>query len=213
MGKAEHAPRSLPKLTPSYGRILESILFLVQEAQRHGTYVTERDIERAIFLADVDHLDRYGRPVTFDNYVATEDGPAPGATRDVLRPDFDPGKIYNEPWPLWHRVPSPEDGTDACRLVKPARDANLHMLSRSDVAALSDALPAVKGASSRATLKRIRQHPAYLAAWRGRGRRRTCDIDYTLLLEARDPELAHDIVYLSQHQSKGLHEAPGTPTP
>src|ERR1700733_613301 len=75
-------------LKPNYKKILEAILFLINESERRGLYVTEYDIDKAVFLADVKHLNEYGRPITFDNYVAMVHGPVPSATRDILQPTF-----------------------------------------------------------------------------------------------------------------------------
>ena len=48
--------KPLPKLRPNYKKILQSILFLINEAERRGFYVTEYDIDKSIFVADVRHL-------------------------------------------------------------------------------------------------------------------------------------------------------------
>ena len=42
--------KPLPKLRPNYKRILESILFLINEAERRGLYVTEFDIDKSMGL-------------------------------------------------------------------------------------------------------------------------------------------------------------------
>ena len=132
--------KPLPKLRPNYKRILESILFLINEAERRGLYVTEFDIDKSIFVADVRHLNEYGRPVTFDNYVATEHGPVPSATRYILRPNFKGKPYFTEAWPPWERLPSPSDRPKAFKFIRPTRKENLRVLSKSHVSVLTDAL-------------------------------------------------------------------------
>jgi hypothetical protein len=54
-------------------RILAAMLFLMNEHPG----LTQCQIVKSIFLADEQHLNTYGRPVTFDNYVAMPRGPVP----------------------------------------------------------------------------------------------------------------------------------------
>src|SRR5438132_1011033 len=83
-------------------------------------------------------------PITFDNYVAMKDGPVPSATRDVLQPKFDHRAFYDETWPPWDRVPSPQDGARAFKFVRPKRQPNVRVLSESDRNALAESLSIVK---------------------------------------------------------------------
>jgi hypothetical protein len=175
-GKLETTPsepaKPLPKLRPNYKRILESILFLINEAERRGLYVTEFDIDKSIFVADVRHLNEYGRPVTFDNYVATEHGPVPSATRDILERNFKGQPYFTEAWPPWDRVPFPSDAPRAFKFVRPKRKENLRVLSKSDVGALTDALLVVKSLRFGGVKDYTHKHPAYLHAWVEKGARR-----------------------------------------
>lgn len=191
--------KPFPKLQPNYKKILESILFLISEAERRGLYVTEYDIDKSIFIADVKHLNEYGRPVTFDNYVAMEHGPIPSATRDILQPKFKGKPYFNEAWPPWDRVPSPSDGPKAFKFIRPKRKENLRILSKSDVSALTDALLVVKSLRFGGVKDYTHKHPAYVDAWMESGTRDAYDIDYAKLLESPDEELIEDLVYSSKH--------------
>jgi hypothetical protein len=191
--------KPLPRLRPNYKKILESVLYLINEAERRKIYVTEYDIVKSIFLADVAHLNQYARPITFDNFVAMKDGPVPSTTRDVLQPDFNPRFQYSgEAWPPWERERSPEDGNLAYRFVKPKRKENLRVLSETDLHALSEALSVVKSLKFSGVRSETHKHPAYTEAWERRGDRKAAEMDYAKLLDAADEEMIENLVYSSK---------------
>lgn len=191
--------KPLPRLRPNYRKILEAILYLVNEAERRKTSVTEYDIVKSIFVADVAHLNQYARPITFDNFVAMEHGPVPSATRNVLQPDFNPLFHYGEEqWPLWTRERSPEDGASAYKFVNARRRENLRVLSETDVHALSEALSVVKSLKFAGVRNETHKHPAYTEAWARRGDKKAADMDYTKLLDAEDNELIEDLIFSSK---------------
>ena len=66
---------------PNIAKIRESVLFLLNSASGD---LDQYKIAKAIFLADVSHLNQYGRPVTYDNYVAMRFGPVPSKTYELL---------------------------------------------------------------------------------------------------------------------------------
>ena len=195
--KANDKP--LPRLRPNYKKILESILFLINEAERRKIYVTEYDIVKSVFMADVDHLNKYGRPITFDNFVAMKAGPVPSATRDVLQPDFNSQQHYKEAWPLWDRERSPADGALAFKFVRPKRIENLRLLSQTDVNALSESLSVVKSLKFTGVRDQTHKHPAYIEAWERRGDKKASDMDYEKLLDVPDTDMIEDLVYSSKH--------------
>jgi hypothetical protein len=187
------------RMRPNYRRILESILFLINEAERRGEYVTEYEIDKAIFIADVDHLNKHGRPITFDNYVAMKDGPVPSTTRDILQPKFNARHYYDESWPPWERLPSPIDGKRAFKFIRAKRSANLRVLSKTDIAALSEALTLVKGLRFRRMRDHTHRHPAYLDAWPEGAQGGSYPMDYAKLLDVPDEDAVEDLVYSSKH--------------
>ncbi|HBP60233.1 MAG TPA: hypothetical protein DD668_11675 [Alphaproteobacteria bacterium] len=67
---------------PNTAKIRESVLFLLNNT---SAGLDQYKIAKAIFLADVGHLNKFGRPITYDNYVAMKFGPVPSKTYDLLR--------------------------------------------------------------------------------------------------------------------------------
>jgi hypothetical protein len=196
---AEKTKTYSPRMRPNYRRILESILFLIAEAGRQGKYVTEYDLDKSIFVADVEHLNKYGRPITFDNFVAMKDGPVPSATRDILQASYKGGH-YKEEWPPWDRVRSPADGLRAFKFINPKREPNLRALSKTDTQELAKALTLVKSKGFYGTKKWTHEHPAYIDVWPEKATDGSYWMDYDKLLEQPDPDIIDDLAFSSKHQ-------------
>jgi len=187
------------RLKPNKRKILESILFLIEEAARRGTYATQYELVKSLFLADISHLEEHGRPITFDNYVAMKFGPVPSESYDMLKPEYKPSPLLSDVWPLWDRQPSPQDGANAFKYISPKRPANRRSISQTDVAALTDALNKVKSLGFGALRDLTHKHRAYLEAWRDDGDRAAYDMQYKLLLPADDEEREEEIVHASKY--------------
>jgi len=178
------------ELVPDRSRILEAILFLIER----GNELSQYDIVKAIFLADRSHLNKYGRPITFDNYVAMEHGPVPTFTYDTLKPDFDFKKYYNEerPWVFLG------DG-NVNRFVEVKRGFDSSVLSKTDVEALDTALKIVSSLDFHQIKRLTHEDPAYVEAWDRRGRAASSDMQMKLLVNEGDgEEVIEDLAYISR---------------
>src|SRR5260370_34242127 len=82
-GMEHSAPRV--RLKPHVGKILAAIAYVIAFGETRKLGVTQYDILKTIFLADKAHLNKYGRPITFDNYVAMRAGPVPSLAYDLLK--------------------------------------------------------------------------------------------------------------------------------
>ena len=188
-----------PSLAPNRKKIVESVLFLIEEAERRGGYVTKYDIVKSIFVADAQHLNTYGRPVTFDNYYAMKDGPVPSHTYELLTEPSEETTREIAGWPLWHREASPIDGTKAQKFVRPKRSANLRALSDTDVSALREALKLIKAQTFAETRDMTHEHRAYKEAWVESGDKRSYQMSYPLLSEYDDQTVVSDVVQASHY--------------
>lgn len=193
---------SRPTLRANYRKTVEVILFLIEEAERRGTYVTTYDIVKSIFVADVAHLNNYGRPISYDNYYAMKDGPVPSAAYDLLG-DERPEKYGIEygDWPLWHKEPSPRDGRLAMKFVRPKRSTNLRMLSETDISALKEALSLIKAQSFTETRDMTHEYAAYREAWNPEGDKKSYLMSYPLLVDCGEDaeDLVSDLVHASHY--------------
>lgn len=191
------------RLEPNRPKLLEAILFLIEEGERDRSPLTQYQIVKSLFLADVAHLNQFGRPITFDNYAALEFGPVPSEAYEMLKPTY----RWRLHFPLdrapWEREPASLT-SKAYRYVRPARSPNLRVLSRSDLQHLAAALERVRELGFGGTRDETHQHPAYVDAWSRRGDRLSVAMDYGQLLGEDDPDTLADIAFASRHQG---HEA------
>lgn len=183
-------PAATQKLTPNRARIAEAILYLVARAEHKKSILTQYDIVKSLWIADTNHLESYGRPITFDNYSALKDGPIPSEAYDMLKPNYS-GAKYLEEWPLWDRMPYKDR---AFMYLSPARQPDLKRLSKSDVEELDKAMEIVFSLGFEATRALTHRHPAYVAAWNARGDKKAADIDYLALIE-NDKAVFEDLVF------------------
>lgn len=191
---------SRPTMRADYRKTVEVILFLIEEAERRGTYVTKYDIVKSIFVADVSHLNNYGRPVSYDNFYAMKDGPVPSAAYELLG-DTRPDKYLLDYgiWPLWQKERSPSDGRLAVKFFRPARSPNTRMLSETDISALREALSLIKAQSFTETRDMTHEHPAYIEAWQPENETKSFLMDYHLLVDGLDEDLVSDVVHASHY--------------
>lgn len=179
--------RAPPRLKPNEEKIQESILYLLNE---HPD-LTQYEIVKSLWFADELHLKRYGRPVTFDNYVAMERGPVPSRAYNVLKPNI----IADRPWSYTggHWVQS-------ARMYTATRAADLDCLSETDVEVLAIGLKIVLETPDHELKKMLHEHPAYLEAWaKSHAGMRSVPMNLASIIGDDGEELAEDLAYVSVH--------------
>jgi uncharacterized phage-associated protein len=182
-------------MQPNVPRIIEAILFLVTEAARRGAPLTQYDIVKTIFIADKAHLNKYGRPITFDNYVAMTHGPVPSRTYDILKENVATKIVLELPW---SRRAAPEIGETCFAYEHPKRDASEDILSQTDFDELRTSLTVVK-ALRFSQIKRItHEDPAYVDAWDDESERAQFPMSYALLFDAPNDEKAEELSFYSR---------------
>lgn len=113
-------------------KALEAILYIVEKTHAPSFH----QISKIMYFADRDHLEKYGRFIAGDSYVAMKHGPVPSGTYDLLKSKRSPplqsgGHAFDADTTFEVR-----NGHD----VKGLRAANLDRLSDSDVECLDSAL-------------------------------------------------------------------------
>ncbi len=91
-------------------------------------------IVKILYFADKVHLEKYGRLITGDRYIAMKDGPVPSGAYDIIKSVRGDGisKIDAQP----ERAFKVEDWTN----IIPLREPNTDYLSESDIEALDKAI-------------------------------------------------------------------------
>lgn len=192
-----NAPLRAPRLQPNRRKLLEVILYLIAEGEKLGFPLTQYQIVKSIFLADIAHLNEFGRPITFDNYAALEFGPVPSEAYDMLKPDYPWHTHFDQVSAPWVRQ---QVMSTAYKYVQPAREADRRVLSKSDINALTMALTHVCEATFGAIRDETHEHPAYVEAWNRRGTAWSAPMEYARLLQDADEDLVADLAFASKHQ-------------
>jgi len=173
-------------------KTLNSLLFLISEANRRERRLTQYDLVKTLFLADRAHLNKYGRPITFDRYVAMKDGPVASFAYDCLKPSFD-WSVFNLGAAPWHAEKDGRKYWFSPSETKP----NLRKISNSDQEHLVDALVSVMSLTFGQIRRLTHDDPAYVAAWRDNGGR-SFPMDVELLLDDPSEDAIEDLTYLSE---------------
>lgn len=177
-------------MRPNEARIFESVVFLIGEADRLRKQATQYDIVKSIFLADRRHLNEYGRPITFDRYVALEHGPVPSSVYDLLKSDPVPRGF---PWS------KSLVGAKAFQYKDAQRQYNDEVLAESDVEALAESFITVKSLGFQQIRKLTHEDPAYVDAWEDDSEKKAFDMSYVMLYDVPALEKAQELQFVSEH--------------
>lgn len=201
MNEIAHRRQKAPivRLNPSKPRLLESILLILAEAEKRQKPVTQYSVLKTLFLADRAHLNRYGRPITFDNYVAMKDGPVASCAYNVLKGDVDYQKDFGLTQPLWEVRKAPEISAKALVFHSPLRAPNMDILSETDAEELSDALTSVLSLTFKQLRLITHQDQAYLEAWDDEGDKKSYPMSYGMLFEVPNFDEAKNLEFVSKH--------------
>lgn len=162
-------------------KILEVVLWLANE--KPG--ISFHTLAKVLFFADVAHLNKYGRPITGDNWCAMPYGPVPSYTYDLLKehPDIIES-IQEDTMPFYTK----KNGTKPCIYAK--RQAETDYLSKSDIDELKTALEKYGNLSFGDLTDISHKNIAWQEAWNGRNNE-SPQMKFELMIE--DEELREEI--------------------
>jgi uncharacterized phage-associated protein len=177
-------------LTPNYPKTIEALLFLMELAG--SDYMTQYPLVKALFVADTNHLNIYGRPITFCNYVAMENGPVPSEAYNILKDQLPKNlKISDFPWQTQN------SGGKKLKFI-PSRSANRNLLSVSDLKMLKDGYAFVSARNFSETRDETHKNPAYIEAWNRRNGKDSVNMKLEILAN-HDVDLVSDLVHASKY--------------
>lgn len=185
------SPPKFPTLKVDKRKVVEAILYVLENFTGFSQY----DIVKTIFLADKAHLQRYGRPITFDNYFAMENGPVPSFAYDVLKPDFNFRREFGEERPFIS-VPDAKK-SNVNKFVGARRKSNIEFLSETDKELLGEAASTIQLLDFDQIWRLTHGDPAYKEAWERRGNSARAQMNLELL--GVDKKLIDDLIYISNH--------------
>lgn len=173
-------------------KVLEAILWLTNRRPGMDLY----RVLKILFLADKAHFNKYGRPIAGEKYVAMEYGPVAETAYQILRKQEGVRrKLGITDFPFARGT---DDQKDA---LFPAREPELSVFSKSDIAALDDAMNKYGNMSFNGLKALTHRHPAYTEAWAARGSKRSSPMAWEHLLDEEhgDPETIEELEYVSRY--------------
>ena len=191
-----HGGGKILKATACYHKLVDVVLCLLHAAGRQRFAVTQSDLAEATFIADESLLNRFGFPLTYDAYYATENGPVPMSLCGLL--EDDPEVVARTGPVQWKRRPA-LGGDGQFEYFAPARPVDEDLLDDVDVSELEAALMKVKALSASERKRRTRGHPAYEAAWIEGSQRKAFLMDYALMFNPPDAAQAADLADISRN--------------
>lgn len=180
---------NLPHFRPNAEKVLAAISFLIEEAERLGHELTQYDIVKSIFKADERHLNDYGRPITYDNYIAMAHGPVGDTAINMLNSDFDWSSVGLTYAPWQRSAPVGQKAFFSDLSVPCDREA----MSGSDERLLLAVLIETKAQGFTKVRQTSHRHAAWRVAYKGRVGK-AAPMDWRLIGRRRDDELIGELV-------------------
>lgn len=117
-----------PEMRFDCGKSAVAVAYLVQKTGK-SLY----DVMKMLYVADKCHLERYGRFITGDRYVAMAKGPVPSATYDLMKYLRGERRYFDGGEPVKRMLKLERGGSHAFTLLQ---SPNLDALSESDIECL-----------------------------------------------------------------------------
>jgi uncharacterized phage-associated protein len=174
-------------------KTVNALLFLIGKANERGYEPSQYDLVKSLFFADRAHLNRYGRPVTFDSYFAMTHGPVPSFAYDALKNNFNWRSVDLDAAP-WNSVRKGKVHRFSIDQQRP----ELRTIAASDQQALANALSTVMSLSFGQIRKITHEDRAYVAAWRDEEDCSAFPMNMELLLDDASDDAVDDIRYLAE---------------
>jgi uncharacterized phage-associated protein len=169
------------KFRPKLDKIVELLLYLAHV--RPG--VDKYQAVKFFYLADREHLVRYGRPITFESYFALSYGPVASNALDLLN-----GKagvmaaagLRDLPFVI--ETGKASNGTDTVFIKKPLRAVKQELFSKSDLKVFDEIIRKYGHMNFEQLSELTHDHRAYKKAWSARRLfSKRSEMDYADMIE------------------------------
>lgn len=179
---------------PKLEKIVELLLYLAHKRPDADQY----QAVKFLYLADREHLNRYGRPITFETYFALPFGPVATHALDMLEHD---GRVLRKAH--IDELPFETEKLGKMTFIRaPKRAVNHDVFSKSDLKVFDEILTQYGHLSFDDLYKITHSHFAYKNAWdhRGNGTKRA-EMKYEDMVEesARKAEFIGDFEQVAEH--------------
>lgn len=187
------------KFKPKIDKIVELLLYLAHKRPNADKY----QAVKFLYLADKEHLNRYGRPLTFEVYYALDYGPVASTALDLLNGQLWPLKNsgFTE-LPFRTETGQAPNGKTTTFIREPFRAVDYDVFSKSDLCVFDEILEKYGNCSFDELFKLTHEHPAYRRAWDSKGlfsRRALMAYEDMIDESERKADLIEDLEPVSAH--------------
>lgn len=132
-----------------------------------------------LYLADKAHLNKYGRPITFERYCALPYGPVASTALDLLKGEKEPLQKIGI-----SELPFETQQLDKIVYIRtPKRSVNYNVFSKSDIATFDSVLSEYGDKTFGELFAITHEHFAYNNAWNSRGSKKSIPISYEDMID------------------------------
>ena len=164
---------------PKFEKIIEFMLYLAHARPNADKY----QVVKLMYLADREHINIYGRPITYEQYAALPFGPVASNAMDLMERDrftFKKAGVDSLPFEIGTLV---IDSKEVPCLSRPLRDVDMDIFSKSDIKVMNDIIERFGSKSFDELFNITHEHRAYKNAWRRRGSARSSPMLYEEMIE------------------------------
>lgn len=185
---------------PNYAKIVELLLYLAHRKPGADKY----QAVKFFYLADREHLIRYGRPITSERYFALTYGPVASTAKDLLERDaftMRRAGIKELPFDLVEKERAGPERRPIVILGEPKRDVDIDLFSRSDLRIFDEVLAKYGNYDFDQLFNLTHKHEAYKRAWNARGNANRSLMAYEEMIEDKGAReaLVADIGQVASH--------------
>lgn len=170
---------------PNLVKIVELLLYLAHRKPGADKY----QAVKFFYLADREHLNRYGRPITSEVYFALPYGPVASKAKELLEYDkwtMRAAGLEELPFEVEKVARPGPDKADLVVIGKPKREVDHDLFSRSDLRVFDEILKEYGNLDFDALYKLTHDHAAYKKAWANRGHSKRAQMAYDDMIESAD---------------------------
>lgn len=183
---------------PKPQKIVELMLYLAHRRPGADKY----QAVKFFYLADREHLIRYGRPISFESYYAMSYGPVASTVLDLLNGDLRPiASTGIEALPFEVEIGKLPNGKETTFIRKPLREVNYDLFSKSDLKVFDEIVDQYRDASFDELFAATHKHYAWKNAWNTRKQGARAEMFYEEMIEdkAQREALVEDIGSIVTH--------------
>ena len=169
--------RGPPRLT--FTRRLDKIVELLVHLSGFMPHRDQYQAVKILYLADREHFNRYGRPITFERYVALYYGPVASSALDMIKGDAKTLKEAGIP----HLPITISKVGKIYKLDAPQRQPDYEIFSKSDLKVFESVALEHGNREFDDLFNLTHSHEAYKNAWGDRGSKSSAPIYYEDMLD------------------------------